>query len=45
MRTPKESGAIWYNFKQNVENGFKLSFSYRFKRVVGASGMMKYYIG
>mmetsp|Transcript_4814 Transcript_4814/g.4007 ORF Transcript_4814/g.4007 Transcript_4814/m.4007 type:complete len:337 (-) Transcript_4814:826-1836(-) len=32
MRSPKESGCMWYNIKQSFENGFKMSFSIRFKR-------------
>lgn len=36
MKTPKEGGCMWYNLKQSVENGFKMSFSVRFKRAIAS---------
>ncbi|EGR32048.1 hypothetical protein IMG5_097950 [Ichthyophthirius multifiliis] len=32
MKNGKQSGSLWYNFKQNIENGFKLNFRFRFKK-------------
>jgi hypothetical protein len=32
MKNAKESGAMWYELKQNIENGFNLQFSFRFKK-------------
>ena len=31
-KTIKDTGCVWYNLKQSVENGFKMSFALRFKR-------------
>lgn len=30
-------GSLWYNMKQNLENGFGVKFSFRFKRVQSLS--------
>jgi hypothetical protein len=32
MKTDKHSGSLWYVIKQNVENGFKMAFNFRFKK-------------
>jgi len=29
-----ELGALWYNLKRNIENGFNSKFSFRFKKTV-----------
>ena len=32
MKNSLQSGVVWYSLKQNLENGFKLSFCFRFKK-------------
>lgn len=32
MKSAKESGCIWHNIKQSLENGFDMTFSMRFRR-------------
>ncbi|KAL4484971.1 hypothetical protein ABPG74_020148 [Tetrahymena malaccensis] len=32
LKNSKLSGSLWYKFKQNIEMGFKLSFTFRFKK-------------
>lgn len=32
MRSASEAGAMWYELKQSIENGFELAFKFRFKK-------------
>ncbi|KRX02900.1 hypothetical protein PPERSA_04103 [Pseudocohnilembus persalinus] len=32
MKTIKQSGSCWFGFRQNILNGFKMNFSFRFKK-------------